>query len=107
MLKAWLVRTSGPLAGTRYPVSDSVTLVGRGPQNDILIEDDAGVSITHLEIRKDGESYSVHDKDSTNGTYVNGVRTAKTILKPPFSIQLGQKVLLCAFVLCHSCPVHP
>src|SRR5258708_38652070 len=106
-LQAWLVRTTGPLAGTRYPIRDSMTLVGRGPQNHILIEDDAKVSVTHLRIRKQGDSYELEDLDSTNGTYVNGAFTKKAMLKAPCSIQLGLTGPQLSFVLDHSLPFEP
>jgi pSer/pThr/pTyr-binding forkhead associated (FHA) protein len=103
----WLVRTSGPLAGTRYPIRNSVTFVGRSPQNDILIEDDARVSLTHLRIDKEGDSYELHDLDSTNGTYVNGVLTKDAVLEAPCSIQLGLAGPQLSFVLDHSLPFEP
>ena len=106
-MKAWLVRTSGRLAGTRYPIRASVTRVGRGPQNDILIEDDAGVSLNHFEIHSDGDRHEILDSDSTNGIYVNGVRTKNTILEPPCSIHLGLNGPQLAFVLDDSIPVDP
>jgi hypothetical protein len=106
-LKAWLVRTSGRLAGTRYPIRGSVTRVGRGPQNDILIEDDAGVSLSHFEIHTNGEQHQIVDADSTNGIYVNGVRTEQAILEAPCAIQLGLNGPQLAFVLDDSIPVDP
>lgn len=106
-MKAWLVRTSGRLAGTRYPIRDSVTRVGRGPQNDILIEDDAGVSLSHFEIRSNGDRHEIVDSDSTNGVYVNGVRTKNAVLEAPCSIQLGLNGPQLAFVLDDSIPIDP
>ncbi len=106
-MKAWLVRTSGRLAGTRYPIRDSVTRVGRGPQNDILIEDDAGVSLSHFEIHTDGDRHEILDSDSTNGLYVNGVRTKHAVLEAPCSIQLGLNGPQLAFVLDDSIPFDP
>ncbi len=89
-LTAWLVRMSGPLAGTRYLVRDSVTRVGRSSQNDIPLVDCPTVSVHHLEIRKEGTDYKVHDLNSTNGTFVNGERVTETVLNAPCNIQLGK-----------------
>jgi hypothetical protein len=86
---AWLVRLSGPLAGIRYPVSQSITTVGRGAQNDIPITDSPTVSIRHLEIRKDGGEFKLYDLNSTNGTLVDGQRVAEAALKAPCNIRLG------------------
>lgn len=82
-----------------------MTRVGRGPQNDILIEDDAVVSLTHFEIHKEGGSYRLQDVESTNGTYVNGARTQKALLQPPCSIRLGQEGPNLSFILDDSVPV--
>ena len=86
---AWLVRMSGPRAGMRYPVDQSVTTVGRGTQNDVTIADSPTVSVRHVEIRKDGSEYRLYDLNSTNGTFIDGKRVLEAALKPPCNIQLG------------------
>lgn len=53
------------------------TLVGRGPQCDIQL-DDARVSGAHLEITRHGSALIAQDIGSTNGTLLNGRR----ILQP-------------------------
>lgn len=103
-MKAWLVRTSGPFAGTRYPLREPVTLIGRGPQNDVLIEDDGCVSLSHLEIRTDGKTFTLSDLSSTNGTWVNGEPTKNAILRPPCLIELGQGGPQLSFVLDEAVP---
>jgi len=45
--------------------------IGRDAGNDIVIRDDPLVSRKHALIEKEGETYYVMDKGSTNGTYVN------------------------------------
>lgn len=87
--KAWLVRKSGTLAGTRHLLRGPLTRVGRGPENDIVINESAIVSARHLEIRRQGSSYRIYDLDSTNGTYVNEERIAEAALEPPASIRFG------------------
>jgi pSer/pThr/pTyr-binding forkhead associated (FHA) protein/soluble lytic murein transglycosylase-like protein len=88
-LNAWLVRQSGLLAGTRHPLRDEVTRVGRSSENDIIISEAAMVSSRHLEIRKEGDSYRVVDLNSTNGTYLNGERIAEGVLEPSCALRLG------------------
>jgi len=87
----WLIPRSGPLAGTRYPLRDGVTRVGRDPENDISIRgpDAATVSMKHLEIVREGEGFRLHDLGSTNGTYLNGERVVDAELAPPAVIRLG------------------
>ena len=88
-LSAWLVRTSGPLAGMRHPLSPSVTTVGRGAQNDVTIADSPTVSVRHVEIRKEGNTYKLFDLNSTNGTFIAGERVVEAALTSPCNIQLG------------------
>jgi soluble lytic murein transglycosylase-like protein len=86
---AWLVRKSGPLAGTRHPVRDEVTRVGRSPENDVVIAEAGIVSAHHLEISKQGDDYRIRDLNSTNGTFLNGDRVADAVLENPCTIRLG------------------
>jgi soluble lytic murein transglycosylase-like protein len=104
-LTAWLVRMSGPLAGTRYLVRDSITRVGRSSQNDVPLVDCPTVSVHHLEIRKQGADYKIHDLNSTNGTFVNGERVTEAVLKPPCNIQLGKGGPELTFLLDDAAPV--
>jgi pSer/pThr/pTyr-binding forkhead associated (FHA) protein/cell division protein FtsB len=86
---AWLIRISGPLAGARYLVRGQVTRVGRGPENDIVVDESPAVSGDHLEIRQQGDTLRLYDLDSTNGTYLNGERVREAELARSCTIQLG------------------
>jgi soluble lytic murein transglycosylase-like protein len=88
-LNACLVRKSGLLAGTRHPLRDEITRVGRSSENDVVISEAAMVSARHLEIRKEGDSYRLADLNSTNGTYLNGQRVTEALLEPPCVIRMG------------------
>lgn len=59
--------------GRNYQLSRALTVVGRGSDADIVI-DDPGVSRAHAEIRLDAEGATVVDLNSTNGTFVDGSR---------------------------------
>ncbi len=89
--KAWLVRTSGSLAGTRYRVTDTITRVGRSLDNDVVLEDDASVSGVHFQIECDQDAgvYRLRDLGSRNGTFVNGERVEACEMEAPASIQMG------------------
>src|SRR5882762_10073615 len=88
ILNAWLIRKSGPQAGARRIIRGDVTRVGRGPDNDVVV-DETTTSAHHLEIRRENGSYQIRDLNSTNGTFVNGERIGEAILEPSSSIQLG------------------
>jgi hypothetical protein len=89
--RAWLVGCSGMRTGVRFALQDVITRVGRGPGNDIVVEgaDAASVSLEHLEIRREGETFRIRDLQSTNGTFVNGERVEEVPLDAPSLIRLG------------------
>jgi tetratricopeptide (TPR) repeat protein len=70
--------------------------IGRGPQNDIVLEDPAkSVSRVHAEIRLEGGRIMLVDLKSDNGIWVAGSRVSRVELKPnvvasigPFRLQL-------------------
>ena len=99
MANAWLVRQSGLLAGKRYLVRGDVTRVGRGLDNDVVVDEAATVSAHHLEIRRQNGSYKVSDLNSTNGTFINGERITEASLKADASIQMGATGPAFAFVM--------
>jgi hypothetical protein len=98
--RAWLVSQSDSLAAIRYALGDGAANIGRGPQNDVVIQgsDVASVSLQHLEIRREGAGFRIRDLDSTNGTYLNGERITEADLSPPAVIRLGSQGPELAFV---------
>jgi len=90
--KTWLLIHSGPLAGSRFPISDGTTRVGRGPDNDVIVSgaDTTMVSLNHLEIYKDSTSLRLRDLGSTNGTLLNGERVSEAEIVLPATLQLGK-----------------
>ncbi len=99
MANAWLARQSGSLAGRRYLVRGEVTRVGRGTDNDIVVDEAATVSAHHLEIRKEEGAYKICDLNSTNGTFVNGNRITEASLEADASIQIGATGPAFTFIL--------
>jgi len=62
--------------GQEFPVDSGPVTVGRGGQNDLVLEGDEFASARHARIEVRGDGVWVQDLDSTNGTYVNGSRVA-------------------------------
>jgi len=89
----WLLFRSGPMAGTRFPISEGLTRVGRAPDNHVVVngEDASTVSLYHAEIDKNNCSFRVRDLDSTNGTWVNEERVTEADISPPAVIRLGSQ----------------
>jgi hypothetical protein len=79
--------------GHAYPLLGPVTVVGRGDDADVVI-DDPGVSRRHVEIRvtTDGPHLVAHLRDlgSTNGTFIDGSRVTGAELREGNSITLGR-----------------
>jgi len=62
--------------GSAFPLNSAPVTVGRGGQNDLVLEGDEFASSRHVRIEVRGDGVWVQDLDSTNGTYVNGSRVA-------------------------------
>ena len=92
-VKAALLCRTGARAGSRFPLLQGVTRIGRAPENDVVLDgSDAGVvSLHHCEISRDGEGFHVHDKGSTNGTWVNCERITDATISPEGVLRLGQQ----------------
>lgn len=55
--------------------------IGRDTSNEIVFHNEF-VSSRHAVLEYDGKSWSLSDQNSTNGTYVNGIRTVSRMLQP-------------------------
>ncbi|MCU1414830.1 MAG: hypothetical protein JWN80_2170 [Microbacteriaceae bacterium] len=73
----------------RYPITKSRTVIGRGSDADITI-DDSGTSRKHVEILWDGTRAQVNDLGSTNGSSLNGERVTKAPLPTDSVIDIGR-----------------
>jgi pSer/pThr/pTyr-binding forkhead associated (FHA) protein len=67
-----LLVTSGLNAGRAFDLRPGELIIGRGVGSEILLEDPQ-VSQTHALLRVRGQTVTVEDQHSTNGTRVNGV----------------------------------
>lgn len=84
---------TGPDKGKIYEIKDQVVTIGRDKSMMIQILDQ-GSSRNHAEIFKLGELYIIRDVSSTNGTYVNNVRTQEEVLKDGDEVLIGSTVLV-------------
>jgi pSer/pThr/pTyr-binding forkhead associated (FHA) protein len=60
--------------GGAFPLNSAPVTVGRGGQNDLVLEGDEFASARHARIEVRGDGVWVQDLESTNGTYINGSR---------------------------------
>ena len=65
-----------------------ITQIGRDPASDIPLLSPA-VSRHHAMIQATANGYEITDLGSTNGTYVNGVRISKALLRQGDAIYIG------------------
>lgn len=77
------------IAGKRYPITHSHTVIGRGSDADITV-DDSSISRRHVEILWDGTRAEVNDLGSTNGSLLNGNKVATAPLAPDSVIDIGR-----------------
>jgi hypothetical protein len=76
------------LDGKRHEVDKRRVVIGRSKECDIQLTD-PNVSRRHAELRQEGSAYWLVDLDSTNGSAVNGQRTARAKLESGDTITIG------------------
>lgn len=81
-----LVITSGPKAGTEFPLGSEPITIGRSSDSSLVIRDDY-TSTHHARLMLWHDDWMVQDLDSTNGTFLDGKRVAV-----PTSVPLGSTV---------------
>jgi hypothetical protein len=67
------VINEGPMKGTKFELFTPLTNIGRGPHNDVVLQEDS-VSDSHAKILKREGAWWLVDQGSTNGTYIGGRR---------------------------------
>ena len=86
---ALVVRAGGGMAGQTFMLTGSRTLVGRSPDCDVFL-DDVTVSRRHAEVLREGESFTIRDLGSLNGTLVNRQRVESAELHDDDEVQIGK-----------------
>jgi diguanylate cyclase (GGDEF)-like protein len=82
---------TGPGMGRRYPLGSARMVIGRETGCDITI-DDQSVSRRHAAIQPAGDSYSVFDLQSTNGTYINDRLVEDSQLQDGDHLRIGNVI---------------
>lgn len=79
-------------AKTSFPLFDPTVTIGRDPSSDVPISD-ASVSTRHARLTRTMAGYEIEDLQSRNGTFVNGERTTRQVLRDGDTVRLG-KILM-------------
>ena len=73
-------------------LTKNVVTFGRKEDNDIILDNPA-ISGHHGKIFKEGDRYILEDLKSTNGTFVNGNKVTKALLKNKDQIGIARHIL--------------
>lgn len=93
-VNAYLIVLSGRSVGKMFKVPVGQVNLGRSLEADVRLEDE-GVSRNHASmVRRDDGTVMLHDRGSTNGTYVNGTRVSQMELSDGDRIQVGSVTIL-------------
>ncbi|MCA9026362.1 MAG: FHA domain-containing protein [Planctomycetaceae bacterium] len=93
MTKATLLVLQGVDQGKRATIGQQTVSLGRGPQNTLRILD-TEVSRHHAEIRYKDGAWTLHDLESSNGSFVNGQSVRTCILRTGDQVQIGRTIML-------------
>ena len=87
-----LIVMSGPEANRQIPLHHGFTL-GKAPGSHLSLAHDGTASTNHAQITFDGQTWSLTDLGSTNGTFANGNRVTTVQLYPGITLRLGSTEL--------------
>jgi len=79
-------------AGRRFPLTSQVAILGRSTNCDVYIPDKRA-SRRHAEVCWDGETCTLRDLGSANGTFLNGRR-----ITTPQTLHAGDKITIASAV---------
>lgn len=91
--RATLTFLTGVSAGQVVAIPPTGGVIGRA-EGALVVLEDQGVSRRHARIQPTPDGFFIEDLESTNGTFVSGVRVGSRELRSGDRIQLGPSVLL-------------
>jgi hypothetical protein len=92
-----LAATAGPLAGQEFPLRTGQTRIGKAPRggSDVAViaaPADRYMSKEHAALTLGSAALVLNDPGSTNGTFVNGSRVSRAVLKDGDELRMGETV---------------
>lgn len=87
-LSGKIIVEAGKAPQREYIIVRDSTSIGRGPKNEIVIQD-ISISRHHVKIEKHPAGFKIVDLDSANGTYLNGRRIKSGQLRDADIIEIG------------------
>jgi pSer/pThr/pTyr-binding forkhead associated (FHA) protein len=87
-----LLVMTGPRTGERIPLQNGFT-IGKAPNSNLVL-DDGYTSSQHAQVGVDHHgNCRLYDRNSTNGTFANGVRVSEVVLDHGMSVRIGSTEL--------------
>lgn len=75
-----------------HAIDQVAVTIGRAPDNAVVLND-LLVSRHHAALRRAGDQWELVDKNSANGTYVNGNRITRAFIGPDDMVGIGHQLL--------------
>jgi ABC transport system ATP-binding/permease protein len=85
----WVINSEEQSPFTFRILSGAIKTIGRAPRADFIV-DAALVSRIHCRLTAGAADLEVVDLESTNGTYVNGARVERALLKTGDRLGVGK-----------------
>jgi two-component system, cell cycle response regulator len=92
--RAYLIILAGDGLGEMHQLIGDEVVIGRAGRASVLLRDD-GVSRVHAIVRRQGDTLTIEDMGSRNGTFLNGNRiTTPTVVRDGDKIHIGHRTVL-------------
>ena len=90
-MRAALIGRSEPVHHRVFPIEKEEITVGRSPESDVYVQH-RSVSRVHCVIRVSKEGFELSDRESHNGTFVNGLPVRKRMLVDGDRLTIGEAI---------------
>jgi hypothetical protein len=88
LLEVWELNCGQPRI---VPLEGDRMAIGKSDENDLVIANDSSVSRLHALLERTGRRWMIRDRDSTNGTLLNGARIFnEKLLRDDDDLHLGR-----------------
>lgn len=91
-----VLKNTPPFGERVFEMEKDVILIGKDPKNEIHLEGTSFVSRQHAKLVRHGDTYSIVDLNSRNGTILNGNRIKPNLEHP---LKNGDLIYICEFVI--------
>lgn len=85
------ITLDGPLTGQVFSVA-AESSIGRDTTNTIALAEDTAVSRRHARVSSNAGQIEIIDEGSSNGTFVNGARVDRQVLRPTDEVLIGHSL---------------